>query len=109
MTEDSVNSVLAALADPTRRQIVEILSDGEDRSLSEITSHFGISRQAVTKHLTILNQAGIVVSERRGRDRNNRLQPDGLTSLREWFGYYSTFWDDRLLALKRQVEEEDRS
>lgn len=109
MNEDSINSAFTALADPTRRQIVEILSDGDDRSLSEITSFFGISRQAVTKHLTILNQAGIVVSERRGRDRSNRLQPGGLLPLREWFRYYSTFWDDRLLALKRQVEEEDRS
>lgn len=109
MKDDTINSVLTALADPTRRQIVEILSDGDDRTLSEITSHFGMSRQAVTKHLTILNQAGVVVSERRGRDRSNRLRPRGLEPLRQWFNYYSTFWDDRLLALKRQVEQEDRS
>jgi DNA-binding transcriptional ArsR family regulator len=106
INEESVNTLLMALADPTRRQIVEILSDGKVRSVSEITAHFGMSRQAVTKHLTILRGAGIVASERQGRDRNNRLQPRGFEPLREWFNHYSTFWDDRLEALKRQVEQE---
>ena len=107
MQDDGVNTVLAALADPTRRQIVEILSDGQERSLAEITGRFAMSRQAVSKHLGILNAAGIVTSTRRGRDRRNRLQPDALDPLRDWFNQYSRFWDDRLLALKRQVEEED--
>ena len=62
---------------------------------------------AVAKHLGILNAAGVVISTRRGRDRSNRLQPDALDPLRDWFKQYSRFWDDRLLALKRQVEEED--
>ena len=108
-TDCNVNNVLTALADPTRRQIVEILSDGQARSVSEITGHFGMSRQAVTKHLTILNDAGIVASERLGRDRGNRLQPRGLDPLREWFLHYSVFWDDRLAALKQQVEQGDKS
>ena len=103
--DNSINILLIALADPTRRQIVEILSDGQGRSLSEITGHFGISRQAVTKHLSVLNEAGIVASVRRGRDRDNRLQPRGLDPLRDWFNHYSTFWDDRLDALKHQVEQ----
>lgn len=103
--DNSINTLLIALADPTRRQIVEILSDGQGRSLSEITGHFGISRQAVTKHLSVLNEAGIVASVRRGRDRDNRLQPRGLDPLRDWFNHYSTFWDDRLDALKHQVEQ----
>ena len=105
VAENTVNTLLTALADPTRRQIVEILSDGQVLSLSEITGHFGISRQAVTKHLAILNDAGIVASQRRGRDRDNRLRPDGLDPLREWFSHYSAFWDDRLSALKQQVEQ----
>ena len=103
--DNSINILLIALADPTRRQIVEILSDGQGRSLSEITGHFGISRQAVTKHLSVLNEAGIVASVRRGRDRDNRLQPRGLDPLRDWFNHYSAFWDDRLDALKHQVEQ----
>ena len=107
MRDDEVNTVLAALADPTRREIVEILSDGRDRSLAEITDKFAMSRQAVAKHLGILNSAGVVISTRRGRDRSNRLQPDALEPLRDWLKRYSRFCDDRLLALKRQVEEED--
>ena len=110
MTPDNtVNTLLIALADPTRRQIVEILSDGQALSVSEITGHFGISRQAVTKHLTILNDAGILACERHGRDRHNRLQPHGLGPLREWFSHYSAFWDNRLAALKQQVEQREES
>jgi DNA-binding transcriptional ArsR family regulator len=106
MTDNSVHKLLVALADPTRRQIVEILSDGQIRSVSEITGHFGISRQAVTKHLAILNDAGIVANERHGRDLKNRLQAQALDPLREWFSHYSAFWDDRLEALKQQIEQE---
>jgi DNA-binding transcriptional ArsR family regulator len=110
MTPDNtVNTLLIALADPTRRQIVEILSDGQALSVSEITGHFGMSRQAVTKHLTILNDAGILACERHGRDRHNRLQPRGLDPLREWFSHYSAFWDNRLVALKQQVEQRKES
>ncbi len=107
--DHTVNEVLGALADPTRRQIVEILSDGQARSVSEITGHFRISRQAVTKHLAVLNDAGIVASERRGRDRHNRLQPHGLDPLRQWFSRYSKFWDGRLAALRQQVEQRQES
>jgi DNA-binding transcriptional ArsR family regulator len=106
MTNNTVNNVLIALADPTRRSIVEILSDGQARSVSEITRHFGMTRQAVTKHLAVLSDGGILTCERHGRDRYNRLKPEGFDSLRQWFSHYSVFWDDRLAALKQQVEQE---
>lgn len=105
MKNDTLNNVFTALADPTRRQIVEILSDGQARSVSQITHHFGISRQAVTKHLAILSDSGMLSYERQGRDRYNRLKPLGFDPLRQWFTHYSAFWDDRLLVLKQQVEE----
>ena len=107
--ESPVNTLLVALADPTRRQIVEILSDGQVRSVSDISGHFGTSRQAVTKHLTVLYDAGIVACETRGRHRKNRLQAHGLDPLRAWFSHYSQFWDDRLAALKQQVEQGEES
>jgi DNA-binding transcriptional ArsR family regulator len=109
MTNDPLNSVMVALADPTRRQIVEILSDGRARSVSEITCHFGISRQAVAKHLAVLNRGGLLASHRQGRDRKNRLNPEGFDSLMRWFDHYSAFWDDRLSMLKQQVERETDS
>jgi DNA-binding transcriptional ArsR family regulator len=108
-TDDTLNPILSALADPTRRQIVEILSDGRPRSVSQITAHFGVSRQAVTKHLSVLNRSGLLRCERAGRDRFNRLDPEGFDPLRDWFRHYSRFWDDRLLTLKRQVEQETKS
>ena len=106
MVANTLNKVFTALADPTRRQIVEILSDGRARSVSEITRYFGISRQAVTKHLAVLNDGGILDCERQGRDRYNRLNPEGFDPLRRWFEQYSAFWNDRLTALKQQVEQE---
>lgn len=109
MSNEPLNNVIHALADPTRRQIIEILSDGQARSVSEITGHFGISRQAVTKHLSVLIDGGVLTSERRGRDRYSRLKPQGFDPLREWFSRYSAFWDDRLSALKQQVEKETNS
>jgi DNA-binding transcriptional ArsR family regulator len=105
----TLDNVLIALADPTRRQIVEILSDGRARSVSEITCHFGISRQAVTKHLAVLSDGGILACERHGRGRYNLLTPQGFDPLRQWFSHYSLFWDDRLSALKQQVEREEKS
>jgi len=104
-----LNNVITALADPTRRHIVEILSDGQARSVSEITAFFGITRQAVTKHLAMLVDGGILSCERHGRDRRNRLRPEGFDPLRKWFSHYSVFWDDRLSALKQQVEQEKTS
>lgn len=109
MDRQTAHTVLAALADPTRQQIVEMLSDGTNHTLSELAGHFDMSRQAVSKHLSILNEAGIVISERHGRDRRNRLSPDGLDPLRDWFNRYSLFWDERLQALKLQIEEEKSS
>ena len=108
-SSDTLDQLISALADPTRRRIVEILSDGQPRSVSQITQHFGMTRQAVTKHLAVLNDGGLLICEREGRDRYNRLDPRGFDPLREWFRQYSRFWDDRLLALKQQVEQETRT
>lgn len=109
MSDDSLNDLLVALADPTRRQILEILSDGQARSVSQITRHFGISRQAVTKHLSVLRNGGVLSCERYGRDRFNRLETRGFDPLWQWFSHYSSFWDGRLSALKHQVEQETKS
>ena len=105
--ENSVNNLFSVLSDPTRRQIVEILSDGQTKTVSEITRHFGISRQAVTKHLALLHDSGLLSYERRGRDRHNRLQPEALDPLIEWTRHYSIFWSDHLMALKQQIEQEE--
>lgn len=102
-----IDQVLAALADPTRRRVVEMLADGSALTVSQIASRFEISRQAVTKHLAILAQGGLLTFERRGRERLNRLQPYSLQALADWTKQYSVFWDDRLAALKQMVEKEE--
>ena len=103
-TEESVNNLFGVLADPTRRRIVEMLSNGRALTVSGITGEFGMSRQAVTKHLGLLCEAGLIDFERQGRDRLNRLRPGALDPLLAWTRYYSVFWEGRLEALKQQVE-----
>jgi DNA-binding transcriptional ArsR family regulator len=100
----AVNAVFEALADTTRRRIVEMLSDGQTMTVSGITRHFDVSRQAVAKHLGILRDARLLRCDRRGRERLNSLQPGALDPVAEWTRRYTSFWDDRLTALKKRVE-----
>ncbi|MBX2796041.1 MAG: metalloregulator ArsR/SmtB family transcription factor [Myxococcales bacterium] len=102
----SVDAVYAAISDPTRRRIVELLAE-EERSVMQLAESVAMSRQATTKHLDTLVGAGLVHTEKRGRIRYNRLNPEALAPVASWLGRYAAFWDDRLAALVRQVEEEE--
>jgi DNA-binding transcriptional ArsR family regulator len=95
----------AALSDPTRRRIVELLAEGGAQRVADISAGFDMSRQAVTKHLNILNRAGVVVVERRGRERFNRLAGDAFEPIRDWLARYDRFWEARLGELKKIIEE----
>jgi DNA-binding transcriptional ArsR family regulator len=99
----------AALSDPTRRRIVELLATGGPQRVADVASGFDISRQAVAKHLDILFRAGVVISERRGRERFNRLAEDAFDPIHAWLRHYDRFWDERLSELKRLVEKRDLS
>lgn len=109
MTHPSGRDAFAALADPTRRRIVEILAVGGGQRVADIATGFDVSRQAVTKHLDILHVAGVVVTERRGRERFTRLAENAFDPIREWLFRYDRFWDDRLGELKRIIEEGESS
>lgn len=98
--------VFRAIADPTRRSIMSLLAEGE-QSLGDIASHYEISRPAVSKHLKILEQGGLVHVRSHGRERLHTLQPDALKSVAEWLSFFSPFWDDKLENLKRAVEADD--
>ncbi|CAN5534206.1 metalloregulator ArsR/SmtB family transcription factor [soil metagenome] len=89
-----------ALADPTRRAIVERLSASPYLTISELASHFPISRQAETKHLALLESAGPIVIETRGRERHISLRPHALDVASTWLDEVDRQWDDRLAALK---------
>lgn len=97
------HNVFQAIADPTRRQMLNLLMDKE-LSVSMISSNFPISRTAVSKHLHILANAGLVKECRAGRETRYRLQPEPLLELKQWLSHYERFWDNKLAALKSFVE-----
>ena len=99
-----MEAALKAIAEPRRRRILMLVRDGE-LSAGEIASHFEISRPAVSQHLTVLREAGLVDERRNGTRRFYRVRPEGLTELRK---FLEGFWDERLEALKREAEREER-
>ena len=98
--------VFRAIADPTRRSIMAMLATGE-HALGDIASNYEMTRPAVTKHLKILEQGGLVKVRTQGRERLHTLQPEALRSVAEWISFFSQFWDEKLDNLKRAVEADD--
>lgn len=96
--------VFAALADPTRRYVVRALSDGGEVTVSELAERLPISRQAVTKYLTMLAEAGLVRGVRRGREHRYHLVADGLDEATAWMADVGGVWDRRLADLKADLE-----
>jgi DNA-binding transcriptional ArsR family regulator len=87
-----------ALADPTRRTIVELLAEGE-LSAGELATRFSTSRPAVSRHLRVLREQGLVQARSEGRRRLYALDPEPLAELDEWLTRYRGFWANRLDAL----------
>jgi DNA-binding transcriptional ArsR family regulator len=100
------HDVFQAIADPTRREVLRLLAD-QELSVGGISAHFPISRTAVSKHLRILAEGGLVRPRKAGRETRYRLQPEPLLELKRWLAYYERFWDSKLAALKSYVETED--
>ena len=96
-----------ALADPTRRQILVHLSK-QDMSIGDLVDRFDMTRAAVKKHLTILEEGALISVHAQGRERINRLEPFALKSVADWLGYFSRFWDQRLGDLKSAIDNEKR-
>jgi len=94
-----------ALADPTRRDILMLLADG-DMTIAQVAENFQMTRAAVKKHLSILNDGGLIMVRTEGRTRVNALRPDGLKSVLNWLSVFDQFWDDRLSALKDAIEKD---
>lgn len=101
----NVAPVLAALGDESRLQIVIKLCKGGPASITRLAQGADISRQAVTKHLHALSDAGLVRSERRGRERIWKLEPKRLEEVRRYLAQISAQWDDALIRLRARVEE----
>jgi DNA-binding transcriptional ArsR family regulator len=96
--------VFAALGDETRLALVTQLSSGEPRSISELTEGSTLTRQGITKHLRILEKAGIVHCVRSGRESRFELNPVPITEVQEYLDRVSKKWDEALSRLKSFVE-----
>mgnify|MGYP000457018666 CR=1 FL=1 len=101
-----LNAVFHALGDATRRRMLRRLGDGE-HTVSQLAEPFDMSLAAASKHIKVLEGAGLIRREVRGRTHVCRLEPGPLASAHEWLGYYEHFWTSRLDVLERLLREED--
>ncbi len=97
---------LAAIADPTRRKIVELLAVRE-RTAGELVGEFDMSAPAISQHLNILREAGLVTTRAEGQSRIQALNPDGFDDLEAWLEKTRSVWSGRLDALERELRAED--
>jgi DNA-binding transcriptional ArsR family regulator len=97
---------LEALADPTRRRIVELLAR-RDRTAGEIVQEFDMSAPAISQHLNVLREAGLVVTRAEGQQRIQSLNPAGLDEIGAWLEKTRGFWSRRLDALERELRADD--
>ena len=98
--------VFKAIADPTRRQLLRILSGG-DRAVSELAEPFEMSLPALSRHLQVLREVGLVTQERSGRKRIYHLNAEPLKEVGEWVAHFDAFWDEKLDALALYLNEDE--
>ncbi|MED5547901.1 MAG: metalloregulator ArsR/SmtB family transcription factor [Pseudomonadota bacterium] len=97
--------IFRAIADPTRREILALLSEGA-MTVGDVAERFDMTRPAVAKHLKVLSDGGLISVEARGRERFNRLNAAPLRQVADWVSRFDAFWDDKLNKLKQEVEKE---
>lgn len=104
MTADRQPDVFTAISHLGRRQMLDLLT-GPQRSVSDIAAHFEMSRPAVSQHLRILLDAGLLTEQRHGRERRYCLVPEQLGPVRDWIAQYERFWDDNLQRLQKHLSK----
>lgn len=100
-----MDTVFRAVSDPSRRAILDLLSEGE-RTVNDLLTHFRFSQPALSKHLKVLREAGLVVARSAGRQRHYALHAEGLRSVADWVAHYEPFWNERLDGLGAVLDEE---
>jgi DNA-binding transcriptional ArsR family regulator len=111
MATDRLSLIFAALADPTRREILARLTEG-DATVTEIAEPFSISLPAISRHLKVLEQAGLITRSRSAQWRSSSLQAETLREVLDWVEPYRELWDarlDRLDAHLKQMKKEQES
>ncbi|MBD2842022.1 ArsR/SmtB family transcription factor [Erythrobacter rubeus] len=102
----SIDTVFRALGEPTRLRMIQELSRGE-RTIGDLAEPLDMTLAGASKHIGVLEQAGLLTREKRGRERVCRLRPEALLAARDWTQKYSAFWNDRLDALDAAIREQD--
>lgn len=101
---DDVDELLAAVADPTRRRLLDALLARGEATATTLAGDLPVTRQAVAKHLSVLERAGLVDSRRLGREVRYAVRPERLDAATEWLARVAAEWDERLGAIKRLAE-----
>ena len=108
MTPDHLSTVFGALADPTRRAILARLTES-DLTVAELSAPFSVSQPAISRHLKVLERAGLISRSRRATARLSHLEAEPLREATEWMARYQEFWDesyDRLDSLLQRLQQE---
>jgi len=100
-----MDAVFVALADPTRRRVLELLASHGGATATQLAGSFPVTRQAIAKHLQVLADAGLATSERRGRETQWTITPEAMTPAMVWMQSLGGAFEDRLAALQRHLDE----
>ena len=103
----SIDSVMRALADPTRRAVFERIAGSGEINVLELTRASGVTQGAISQHLKSLKQAGLVADRPEGRKIFYRAKPEGLAPLFDWMSHYDAFWRERFSNLRTLLKEID--
>lgn len=103
--EEEVSLVFKALSDPTRRKILSLLAEN-GQSVQELTAAFAMSQPAITKHLNVLDRAGLVSRRKDGRFRRCTFKPGSLNRAQEWIDQMRSYWEERMFALEELLSTE---
>ena len=104
----AVDGVIAALADPTRRELLDLLAARGEATATTLAERLPVSRQAVVKHLAVLDAAGLVAGSRVGREVRYSVRPAALDATARWMAALAGDWDRRLATVKRAAEAPER-
>ena len=104
MTTEARRDVFQAIADPTRREIINLIAHNE-MNLNSIVDNFNISRPSISQHVKILHECGIILIEKRGRERYCKIQPANLKEVAEWVEPFRYLWEQKLDSFERYLDK----
>ena len=101
----TTSDVFNAIAEPRRREIVDLLARGDERDVTELVLRLGLPQPAVSKHLGVLRKVGLVAVQKAGQRRLYRLNPRKLKPVHDWIQHFERFWTDHLDGIKQAAEQ----